>query len=104
MTPPDPYLKGAWFQPFHLSSENPVSKLAFRMQRAPLQLGARGKTTKILKKVYGKYKMTERLEIMPIAVQNALATKYHYYGTWPSSGILSFVYCLVGAVQVESSR
>ena len=29
LTPPDPLLKGAWFQPLSLSSENPVSKFAF---------------------------------------------------------------------------
>jgi hypothetical protein len=29
LTPPDPYLKGARFQPLRLSSENPVSKSAF---------------------------------------------------------------------------
>jgi SpoVK/Ycf46/Vps4 family AAA+-type ATPase len=30
LTPPDPWLKGAWFQPLHLSSEKPVSKFAFK--------------------------------------------------------------------------
>jgi hypothetical protein len=39
LTPPDPQLKGAWFQPLHLSSENPVSKFAFQIQLAPLQPG-----------------------------------------------------------------
>jgi hypothetical protein len=44
LTPPDPQLEGrmvpAWFQPLHLSSENPVSKFAFKMgQLAPLQRG-----------------------------------------------------------------
>jgi hypothetical protein len=41
-----PQLKGAWyprwFQPLHLSSENPVSKFAFKLQLAPLQRGHRG--------------------------------------------------------------
>lgn len=57
-------------------------------------LGQRKKTQNIVKKAYGKYKLTDRLEIMPMAVQQALATKYHYYGTWPSTGILAIVYCL----------
>ena len=52
-------------------------------------LNARTRTTKTVKKAYGKYKLTDRLEIMPMEVQHALATKYHYYGTWPSSGILA---------------
>jgi factor associated with neutral sphingomyelinase activation len=39
LTPPDPKLKGAWFQPLHLSSEEPVSKIAFQIQRAPLHGG-----------------------------------------------------------------
>jgi hypothetical protein len=44
LTPPDPYLKGRlvprWFQPLHLSRENPVSKRAFQTQLAPLRRGA----------------------------------------------------------------
>jgi hypothetical protein len=39
LTPPDPQLKGAWFQPSHLASENPVSKLCFQIQLVPLQRG-----------------------------------------------------------------
>jgi hypothetical protein len=36
----DPSLKGAWFQPLRLSSEHPVSKLAFQMQLCtPLHRG-----------------------------------------------------------------
>jgi hypothetical protein len=43
LTPPDPTLKGAWFQPLDLSSEQPVSEFAFRkMQLAPLPGGASG--------------------------------------------------------------
>ena len=57
-------------------------------------LGQRSKTIRTVKRAYGKYKLNDRLEIMPLAVQNALATKYHYYGQWPSSGILAIVYCL----------
>jgi hypothetical protein len=43
LTPPDPQLKGAWFQPLRLSSENPVSKCAFQMQFPRLHRGARGR-------------------------------------------------------------
>jgi hypothetical protein len=39
LTPPDPQLKGAWSQPLHLSSKNPVSQFAFQTQRAPLRPG-----------------------------------------------------------------
>jgi hypothetical protein len=39
LTPPNPQLKGAWFQPLNLSSENPVSKCAFQIQPAPLHHG-----------------------------------------------------------------
>ena len=42
----------------------------------------------------GKYKLVNKLEIMPVAVQESLATKYHFYGTWPSTGVLAIVYCL----------
>jgi hypothetical protein len=31
LTPPDPYLKGAWFQPLHQLSENLASKFAFQI-------------------------------------------------------------------------
>jgi hypothetical protein len=30
LTPPDPQLKGAWFQTLHLSREKPVSRFAFQ--------------------------------------------------------------------------
>ena len=39
LTPPDPYLKGVWFQTLHLSSEKQVSKCACNMQLAPLHDG-----------------------------------------------------------------
>jgi hypothetical protein len=42
LTPPDPQLKGACFQPLHLSSENPVSKIASQIQLAPLRRGGGG--------------------------------------------------------------
>ena len=41
LTPPDPQLKGAWFQPLHLSSEKAVSECAFQIQLVPLQPGPR---------------------------------------------------------------
>jgi hypothetical protein len=41
--PPDPQLKGAWFQPLHLSSEKLVSKCAFQIQLAPLHDGSTAK-------------------------------------------------------------
>ena len=58
-------------------------------------MSVRKKTAKIVQSAYGgKYKLTGRLEIMPLAIQRAISTKYHYYGTWPSTGILAIVYCL----------
>jgi hypothetical protein len=45
LTPPDPQLKGAWFQPFHLSSEKPVSKFAFQVHNLDryIEVRARGR-------------------------------------------------------------
>jgi hypothetical protein len=40
LTPPEPQLKGAWFQPLHLFSEKLVSKCAFQMQLVLVRGGA----------------------------------------------------------------
>lgn len=54
----------------------------------------RKSTIDILKKVYNKYHIGNKLEIMPSEIERLLQTKYKYADKWPSSGILAIVYCL----------
>jgi len=51
-------------------------------------------TTTILRKIYAKYKIGNKLEIMTTDIERLLQTKYKYADRWPSSGILAIVYCL----------
>jgi hypothetical protein len=48
LTPPDPLLKGAWYQPLNLSSEKPVSSLCFQMQLVPLHQAQGGGARRVV--------------------------------------------------------
>mmetsp|Transcript_14537 Transcript_14537/g.31137 ORF Transcript_14537/g.31137 Transcript_14537/m.31137 type:complete len:331 (-) Transcript_14537:338-1330(-) len=54
----------------------------------------RKSTINILKKVYSKYHIGDKLDIMPSEIERLLQTKYKYADRWPSSGILAIVYCM----------
>jgi len=59
-----------------------------------VEMKYRKSTQNLLRNIYGKYKLDDLVEFMPLAIEQLLQVKYKYLEKWPSSGILALIYCL----------